>query len=173
MTPQGTGDIWIFDLARGTRTRLTFGASIRRYLVWAPDGKALCYASNERGAFHIYAKATDGSGSEQTIREDEDEFELFKSISPDQQYLAYMRVATGRSAGADIQVLPLFGDRKPFPVVQNPFSKGSPAISPSGKWMAYESNESGRFEVYVTAFPGGGAKMASIHQWWVISGVAP
>jgi eukaryotic-like serine/threonine-protein kinase len=158
LTSQGTGDIWIFDLARGTRARLTFGASIHRYPVWSPDGKTLYYGSNEKGAFHIYAKATDGSGSEQTIREDEDEFELFKSISPDPQYLVYMRVATGRNAGADIHAMPLFGDRKPFPVVQNSFSNRSPAISPRGKWMAYESNESGRFEVYVTAFPGGGAK---------------
>ena len=70
----------------------------------------------------------------------------------------YMRVATGRRTGTDIYALSLSGDRKPVSIVQNPFSNMQPRISPDGKWMAYSSNESGRFEVYLTRFPSGGAK---------------
>ncbi len=55
-------------------------------------------------------------------------------------------------------MLPLFGDGKPFPIVQTAFEERDPQISPDGKWMAYHTNESGRREVYITAFPGGGAK---------------
>jgi len=55
-------------------------------------------------------------------------------------------------------VRPLAGDGKPFPIVQTPFEERDPQISPDGKWMAYRNNESGRMEVYITAFPGGGAK---------------
>jgi len=60
--------------------------------------------------------------------------------------------------GFDLWVVPLFGDRKPFPIVQTAFEEREPEISPDGKWMAYRNNETGRMEVYITAFPGGGAK---------------
>jgi eukaryotic-like serine/threonine-protein kinase len=158
ITGQGTGDIWIFDLTHGTRTRLTFGPSIQRYPVWAPDGKTIFFGSNGKGAYHIYTKAADGSGPQQAVLEDEDAFEFPESVSPDQRYLVYMRVATDHGAGTEVWALPLSGERKPFPVVQSAFNTFGPLVSPDGKWMAYENNESGRFEIYVTAFPGGGVK---------------
>jgi eukaryotic-like serine/threonine-protein kinase len=74
-------------------------------------------------------------------------------------YLPYERRDLGNShTGFDLWVLPLFGDNKPFPVVQTVFDDMRPAVSPDGKWMAYQNNESGRVEVYITALPGGGAK---------------
>jgi eukaryotic-like serine/threonine-protein kinase len=158
ITGQGTGDIWIFDLLRGTKTRLTFGPSIQRFPVWTPDGKTIFYGSNGKGAYHIYAKAADGSGPEQTVLESDIAYEFPEGFSPDQRYLVYMRVATDRQTGADIWALPLFGERKPFPVVQTAFNDLNPAVSPDGKWMAYENNESGQAQVYVTPFPGGGVK---------------
>jgi hypothetical protein len=62
------------------------------------------------------------------------------------------------AAAHHIFALPLFGDRKPFPIVQDNFDEDFPTISPNGKWIAYQSNESSRREIYITAFPGGGAK---------------
>jgi eukaryotic-like serine/threonine-protein kinase len=155
---QGTGDIWIFDLVRGTKTRLTFGPSIQRYPVWSPDSKTIFFGSNRKGGIHIYSKASDGGGPEQALLEGDDAFEYPESISPDQQFLVYMRVATDKRTATDIYALPLSSASKPFPIVQNAFNNMQPRVSPDGKWMAYSSNESGRFEVYVTSFPGGGAK---------------
>jgi Tol biopolymer transport system component len=151
-------DIWILDLLRNTKTRLTFGSSTQTSPVWSADGKTVFYRSNVKGLFHIYAKTADGSGAEQTVLESNNAFETPQSSSPDQRYLAYLRRASDTSDTTAIWALPLFGDRKPFPVVQTEFDQSGAVVSPDGKWLAYDSDASGRFEVYITAFPGTGAK---------------
>jgi len=158
LTGQGTSDIWIFDLLRGTRTRLTFGPAIQRYPVWAPDGRTIYYGSNGKGMFHTYAKAADGTGPERVILEDSNSFEYPRDVSRDQKYLVYMRARADQKAGTEIWALPLIGDDKPIPVVPSAFQTFESAVSPDGKWLAYMNNETGRFEVYVTDFPAGGAK---------------
>jgi eukaryotic-like serine/threonine-protein kinase len=159
LTSQGTGDIWIFDLVRKTKTRLTFGPTTQRYPVWTPDGKMIYYGSNRKGGYHIYAKAANGNGPEEVILEDEDSFEFPEDVSSDQKYLVYLRAGTANNnTGTEMWALPLTGERKPFPVVRSAFNISAAAVAPNGKWMAYGSNESGRFEVYLTAFPGGGVK---------------
>jgi eukaryotic-like serine/threonine-protein kinase len=154
---QGTQAIWIFDLARGTKTRLTFGAASQGTPAWSPDGKTVFYQSNASGGFHIYSRAADGSGSEQTVIESKDAEEAVPKTSSDGRYLVFLRRSGGQAAN-DLWGLPLFGDHKPFPLVQNAFLKNGAAFSPDGKWLAYHTNEQGRNEVYITAFPGGGAK---------------
>jgi Tol biopolymer transport system component len=155
---QGIGDIWILDLARGTSTRLTFGHNSQSQPTWAPDGKTIFYASNDKGSSHIYAKAADGSGPERVILEGADSVELPESFSPDGRYLVYLRRIPANETGFHLWGLPLSGDPKPFPIVQDTFDEGAAAVSPDGKWMSYQSNESGRREIYITAFPSGGAK---------------
>ena len=155
----GIGDIWIFDLARGTSTRLTFGGANQNSPTWSSDGKTVFYASNAKGVAHIYAKSADGSGPQRVVLETNDVVEIPASASSDGRYLVYMRRDRGKSeTGFHIWVLPLFGDGKPFPIVQTAFEEMEPEVSPDGKWMAYQSNESGRREIYITAFPAGGAK---------------
>lgn len=157
-TSQGTGDIWIFDLRRNTKTRLTFGPANQRFPVWSGDGKTIYYGSNMKGSYHIFAKSIDGTEPERVVI-DEDAFDYPRDISPDQKYLVYMRGATVGTTGTAIWGLPLTGnERKPFAIVPSLYSTGSASVSPDGKWMSYESNESGRFEVYVTPFPGGSGK---------------
>ncbi|MGA8212414.1 MAG: protein kinase [Candidatus Sulfotelmatobacter sp.] len=154
---QGIGDIWIFDLTRGTSTRLTFGGNNHSNPVWTPDGKTVFYASTAKGPPHIYAKAADGSGSERTVLETPEVVELPWAPSPDGRFLVYARLSK-TDLGHHLWVLPLVGDGKPFPIVQDAFEESLPAVSPDGKWMVYQSNESGRREIYITAFPAGGAK---------------
>jgi serine/threonine protein kinase len=155
---QGIGDVWIFDLARGASTRLTFGGASHTNPVWTPDGRDIIYASTAKGPPHIYAKAADGSGPERIVLDSADTVELPQSFSPDGRFLVYGRHMTKTEAGSHLWVLPLSGDGKPFPIVQDAFDENSPAVSPDGKWMVYQSNESGRREIYITAFPAGGAK---------------
>jgi serine/threonine protein kinase len=155
---QGIGDLWIFDLARGTGTRVTFGPANNGTPVWSPDGKTIYYASSNKGIPHISAKAADGSGSERVILETPGIVELPLSISSDGRYVAYWRKDLAKDVGSHIWALPLFGDGKPFPIIQDTWSEKEAQISPDGKWMAYVSNDSGRNQVYITPFPGGGAK---------------
>jgi Tol biopolymer transport system component len=154
---QGTSDVWIFDLARQTNTRFTFGPASQTWPVWSADGKTIFYGSNDKGASHIYAKAADGSGAERLVQEEADVTESPRLVSPDGRYLIFGRRMKSE-AGFHIWALPLSGGGKPFAIVQDAFDEDFPTLSADGKWMAYQSNESGRKEIYITAFPGGGAK---------------
>jgi eukaryotic-like serine/threonine-protein kinase len=166
---QGIGDIWIFDLKRGTSTRLTFGSALVMYPTWSADGKSIFYSSTVKGPPHIYAKAADGSGPDRAVLETENTVELVQDISSDGRYLIYARRDNLSTTGSsfDIWAMPLSGDGKPFPLVQTPFDDIAASLSPDGKWLSYQNSESGRMEVYVTAFPSGGAKwQASVEGGW-------
>jgi Tol biopolymer transport system component len=147
-------DIWIFDQDHNAN-RLTFDQLHNWTPVWSPDGIRLAYSSNPKDRFHIYARSADGSGLRQSLLED-DAVEYVDSWCGN--YLAYAREEPGAKPGWDIWVLPLFGDKKPFPVVQSTSNKEDPAFSPDGKWIAYDSDESGQWEVYVVSFPQGDGK---------------
>jgi eukaryotic-like serine/threonine-protein kinase len=164
---QGIGDIWVLDLTRGTSSRLTFGPLGQGNPIWSPDGKTIYYSSGAQP--YIVAKAADGSTPERIVLEDKDTRAFPDSFSPDGRYLVYDRRAPQTETGYHLWALPLFGNGKPFPIVQSTFDERFPEVSPDGKWMAYQSNESGRWEIYITAFPGGGAK------WQVssVGGVSP
>jgi Tol biopolymer transport system component len=150
-SPTGN-DIWIFDLRRGTKTRLTFGPTFNSKPVWTPDGKKIIFTSDRKRSWHIYAKSADNSGSEEVVLEEGATPEIAYSASHDGRYIAFVRDSHL------IWALPLFGDRKPFPLTKGDLTETEPAISPDGKWMAYTSPQSGRYEIYVTSFPNVGAK---------------
>jgi serine/threonine protein kinase len=170
---QGIADNWIFDLARTTRTRMTFSSSVTPYAnlggaTWTPDSKTIFYTAVSQGVFRIYGKAADGSSSERLILDSGDASAYPSSVSPDGRYLVYMKRLNPNQTGNDqtgnhIWALPLSAegkpaDGKPFPIVQDAFDEKAPIVSPDGTWLAYQSNESGRAEIYITAFPAGGAK---------------
>jgi eukaryotic-like serine/threonine-protein kinase len=151
-------DIWVFDLARGTETRLTFDGQ-NLYPVWSPDGKKIIYASRRNTEAHhpLYVKPADGSGQPEVLVANVLPTALI-SISGDGRYLALQVNSDQPGWNFDILGVDLEGDRKPFPVVRTPALEALPSLSPDGKWLAYTSNESGRSEVFITAFPPGGAK---------------
>ncbi len=153
---EGKGrNIWIYDLVRGLRTRFTFDPSDQFTSIWSPDGSRIVFNSRRKGSLDLYQKAASGAGSEEVLLEDNlDKFPT--SWSPDGRFILY--VSVGPSKGNDLLVLPLTGDRKPFPILQTQFSEPEGRISPDGRWVVYLSNESGRNEVYVAPFPGPGGK---------------
>jgi len=151
-------DLWIFDVARGVKTRLTFEPSIESSPVWSPEGTRIAFASNRKGRFHMFAKASSGVGAEETLVDEPDADTRPLSWSRDGRYIAYMRRKVKGPTRGDIWILPLFGDRKPFPFMQSEFEEAAADFSPDGRFIAYGSNESGRNEVYVAPFPGGGGK---------------
>jgi eukaryotic-like serine/threonine-protein kinase len=154
----GANDIWVLDVARGVRTRLTFGPVSNNYPVWSPDGKWIAYSSERNGRHHVYRKASDGSGAEELLLDD-DQFVFVNDWSHDGKYLFYSR-GPFFGSGEELWAMPLDGDRKPFLVVPhgaNSFAAGG-RLSPDGRWLAYSSNESGQTEVYVVPFRGGQGK---------------
>jgi len=145
-----TSDLWNLDLVRGTRTRVTSGPGIFPAAAWEPDGRAAFIASSGK----IYRVKTDGGGSVEAVLESSDVRDLPRSVCRDGKYLAYSRASMAEYPRlSSIWILPLTGERKPFPLVQSQFSNWNPVFSSECQWVAYESNESGRAEVYVTHFP--------------------
>jgi Tol biopolymer transport system component len=147
--------------ARGSRTLVTCGDSFCSYPVWSADGREVYYASNAKGPYNIYAKAADGSRDERpVITFPAGHFgAFFLATSPDGQYLAYASPdAQSKNKRLQIFVLGLAGDHSPKLFLEGPADELAPAFSPDGKWLAYESAQSGRNEVYVTPFPAGGAQ---------------
>jgi serine/threonine protein kinase len=156
----GNLSIWVYDLLRGIPTRLTFSAGTNGQPRWSPDGKTIAFVSSQTGQFHLYEKPADGTGTASPLVED-DAQESHPSFSTDGQYVTFERQAASRHQ--EIWSLPLFGERKAFPVIQNQqFDVFQPVLSPDGKWLAYMSPESGRPEVYVVPFVKGGGK-------WLVS----
>ncbi|MGA8270082.1 MAG: protein kinase [Candidatus Sulfotelmatobacter sp.] len=148
----GVNDIWVLDVARGVRTRLTFGPVSNDFPVWSPDGKWIAYTSDRNDRSTLMRKPSDGGGAEETLLTDE-QIAVPTDWSRDGKYLIYSR---GMSVGeAGIWALPLEGERKPWQLLP----RGMFAhLSPDGRWLAYTSDESGGPQVYVVPFRGGQGK---------------
>jgi Tol biopolymer transport system component len=150
----GNVDIWVIDLKRGARSRLTFAPSVESSSVWSPDGSRIAFSSDRKGQ-PILVKSSSGTGGEEILLQSED-VKNPTSWSTDGRFLLFNR--TFPKTKTDLWVLPLFGDRKPFPFVQSEFIDRNGQFSPDGRWVAYVSDESGRLEIYVVPFPGPGGK---------------
>ncbi len=153
----GVADIWVYDIARKTMVRLTFGPDSGTNPAWSPDGKWIAYSSFRKGWYNLYRKRSDGSGAEETLAESE-EIKFLADWSRDGKHLLY--VLRGLNGETEIWTLPLEGERKPRLVVGG-LGQGAfvaPVFSPDGHWVAYESSESGKPEIYVVPFDGGRSK---------------
>jgi Tol biopolymer transport system component len=147
----GKADIWVYDLKRGTGSRLTFNPANDYDPTWSPDGKRMLFSSNRRkGSQDIYEKASNGLGSTQLVYAS-NQTKYIGDVSPDGRNAIYETGGTGHGKG--LWVLPLVGEHKPFIFVQGDPYAGIAQFSPNGRYTAYESNETGRKEVYVQTFP--------------------
>ena len=149
----GQTDIWVLDLVRGVRTRVTFGPVGNVSPIWSPDGKWIAYSSAQNGHFALCRKPSDGSGAEECLL-NVDQQPGLHDWSRDGKYLLYSLPLPG-GPSRQILALPLQGESKPSLIVE----RGTAGkLSPDGHWLAYHSAESGRSEVYVTPFGGGQGK---------------
>jgi eukaryotic-like serine/threonine-protein kinase len=158
------GVIWIYDLAHNSRSRFTFGNGTYSSAIWSKDAKQIAYLAGDPANVYnrdIVVKAADGSGNERklvNLGSTQSLQQVLDDWSPDGRYLIYDLGTIGQKTGVDIWVLPLFGDSKPFPYIAGPGDQAFGQFSPDGKWVAYNSNETGREEIYVAPFPWTGAK---------------
>jgi len=148
-------DLWVYDLARNLRSRFTFDSGDKYEGIWSPDGSRIIFYSNRKGHSDLYRKRADGAGAEEPLFTD-DVYKFPVSWSPDGKFLMYF--VTDPKTRFDLWVLPLEGDRKAFPFLKTGFNEVQGQFSPDGQWVAYKSDESGRYEIYVVPFPGPGGK---------------
>ena len=159
-------DIWVVDLERGNMSRVTFDSSGESNPVWSPDGNQIAFSSSRagNGQVSLYVKAAGGAGEDQLLLQSDSE-KYASSWSRDGQNLFFENWAPKTKGG--VWLLPFSGDRQAKPVLQtNAFDQVGAQISPNGRYLAYTSNESGRWEVYVQPFPASGEK------WTISSGGA-
>ena len=169
-TENDNKDLWVLDLTRGVRTRLTSGPGRELHAAWSPSGREVAYAvfGDDGG---IFLKRADGSG---------DARKLFAgnaqspSWSPDGRFIIFQKSEAGEQkdlwyvavGGAD-------GEREPVLFLETPADEAAPSFSPDGKHVVYSSDESGRWEVYVRPFPRWRGQVAAFRERWEPGAVEP
>jgi Tol biopolymer transport system component len=149
----GNGDIWIYDLVRGTMTRLTFDEARAGDVRWTLDGKRIIFGYAPRGRnYGIYWKSAAGTGKADQIASFPNGGIWPESLSSDGNTLLFGQY-NDANTNSNIGMLSLESDRTPKLLLQEKYDEGDPEISPDGRWIAYQSNESGRWEIFVRSFP--------------------
>jgi len=145
---------WLYDLSRETLTRFTFEGTSNLNPTWTPDGKRIVFDSLQRGPLNLFWQLADGSGGPEQLSTGE-YIRIPSSISPDGKLVAFFEV--NPTTRRDIWILQL-SDRKARLFLRTPYDEAVPMFSPDGRWLAYVSDESGRYEIYVQPYPGPGGK---------------
>jgi len=153
--PSTRWDLWVFDLANNGQTRFTFDPANEIFPIWSPDGIRIAFSSNRDGQVNMYQKLSNGSGSEEPILVS-NEPKFCNDWSSDGQFIVFHKLS-GKTR-ADIWILPLSGDRKPYPYLETQFGEREARFSPNGRWIAYTSDETGPRELFVQSFPIGRGK---------------
>ena len=143
-------DIWVWNVPDGPLTRLTFDGALDRNGHWTPDGDRVVFSSLRNGSPDVYWKAADGTGAAERLTES-DNAQWVNAVTPDGTRLVATEVVPDRAQ--DLIVVTLVGDHATEKLVSTQFNERNAAIFPDGVWVAFESNESGQYEVYVRPFP--------------------
>jgi eukaryotic-like serine/threonine-protein kinase len=162
-------NIWLYDFARGVTTRFTFSSGWDGNPVWSPDGSHIAFASLRGPFFDLYQKTSNLAGEDELLFKS-DAHKLTSSWSPDGRFLLFYNAV----GATHVWVLPLSdnpADRKPYPLEQSNFAQAVGRFSPDGRWIAYQSAESGKDEIYVRPFDAApsSATGAQITGKWMVS----
>ncbi len=148
------GDLWLEDLSRHVATRITFDPADDNNAAWSPDDSRIFFMSMRTGGGDIYGKSASGTGSDELLFSSSS-VKPPGSFSPDGHYMLFS--ALNPKTKWDLELLSL-PERKVTAFLKTDFDENQGEFSPDGRWIAYASNESGRYEVYVQPFPGPGGK---------------
>jgi len=153
----GASHLWLCDLSGSKPERFTFDQASDLSPLWAPDGSRIVWTSNRDGATNLYQKAASGAG-EETLLWKSEYLKATTDWSRDGRFIIYRQ--TGPKTKEDIWALPVTGNgvKEPIPLIRTEYSETAGTLSPDGRWLAYTSNETGQYEIYVQRFPDGGGK---------------
>jgi serine/threonine-protein kinase len=143
-------DLWIWDLARAALTRTTYDPAIDTVPLWTPDSRRLIFSSSRAGASNLYMQAADGSGTASRLT-DSPNNQQPTGMTPDGRQVVFYETTAARQR--DIKILTLTAAAQPVPLIETRFDERGGIVSPDGRWLAYESNSSGDYEIYVRPFP--------------------
>ena len=155
-------DLWLVDLQRLMTTRLTFDGLVAQGwgmavpVVWSPDSTRVAYCTDRSGVYDVYQILASGAGRPEPLLQSDAIYKLPTAWSPDGKYVIFTQL--GEGGVYDLWLLPLHGDRTPVPYLRTPFNEDFAAFSPDGRWLAYDSDETGKPEIYVRSFPDQGEK---------------
>ena len=148
---EGSPDIWLLDLVRGTSSRFTFDPKTEASPIWSPDGKRVAYVLQQESGFDIYWKDAAGAGNPEPVLKSPGN-KFLTDWSSDGRWIIFGDASARTSSGTTIWALPVTGDRKPVPIVASNFRNSSGRLSRDGRFLAYFSNETGTPELYVRTF---------------------
>jgi serine/threonine protein kinase/Tol biopolymer transport system component len=148
-------DVWVLDVARGSTSRLTTNTADDVFPVWSPAADRIIFSSNRTGRHQLYERSLSSSAEQLVAATELPMFATDWSI--DGRFL--MLNVQHPKTRLDVWALDMQGDRRPFPVVNSAAAEQQARLSPDGKWIAYQSDESGRAEIYIQPFPGPGARI--------------
>ncbi len=144
------GDISLWDLARAQLRQFTFEPGVDTFPVWTPDSRRIVFASQSGGSLNLRVQAADGTGTAERLTTSANN-QWSTSVSSDGTQVVFSELT--QTMGHDLMLLALDGTHRVTPLLQTPFDELSGAISPDGHWLAYETNSSGQFEIWVRPFP--------------------
>jgi Tol biopolymer transport system component len=149
-------DVWVLDMVRGVPSRISFEPSIDNLPIWSHDGHRILWPSRRSGSFDLYSKPATGTGQDAKVVAMGTDTGWGTDWSRDGRFIVYQR--PGAKTGQDLWIAPLTsessgGPQQPFPYLDSPFNESNGVFSLDGRWIAYESDESGRSEIYVQTFP--------------------
>ncbi|HKY29996.1 MAG TPA: protein kinase, partial [Pyrinomonadaceae bacterium] len=151
----GPADIWVVEVARGTMTHFTFDPGFDSSPIWSPDGSRIVFSTSRDGTRNLYQKAASGAGNDELLLKSENGKDP-TDWSRDGRFILYQE--QNAKTNFDLWILPFSGEQQPFSFLQTDFVEVQGQFSPNGKWIAYTSNQSGTWQIYVQSFPDSGGK---------------
>jgi serine/threonine-protein kinase len=143
-------DLWLWDFRRTTLTRLTSAPGVDVVHAWTPDSRRLVFTSERAGVRNLFWQAADGAGAVERLTESPNT-QYPTGVSPDGRRLIYAEEFP--TTGNDVMAIELDATRRVMALVRSQFIEQNGTVSPDGRWLAYEANDSGQFEIYVRPFP--------------------
>jgi Tol biopolymer transport system component len=157
---QGGGtNVWIWDIASGNHSRLTFNTAYNRTPVWSPDGTLLAYLASQANSNTIFVTATNNIRAEERTMAIPPGGSSLTQWTPDGKYIVFEDSSLNNRA-LRVGLVPVEGNGTAKSLMDQPdASVGTALVSPDGRWLAYRSTETGRSEIYITSFPKPGGKL--------------
>jgi Tol biopolymer transport system component len=172
-TSPSESDVWLVDLARGGATPLSSGRGRNDNPVWSPDGSRVVWAADRDGAQGLFVKNVNDASPEQPLFTSDVPFKNAVDWSRDGNWIVLTQL--DQDTSQNVWLLDASGTKPPSVIVRGPVRDNGGPVSPDGRWIAYTSEESGRFEAYMQSFPAPGRRVqisdsGAVRSWWTRDG---